>query len=67
MIDLLKVSARFDHNHENVFSPEAIIEYCDSIVSQTSDQDAQRTALSKKANALLQLGQEQKAIDIFQA
>jgi hypothetical protein len=67
MIDLLKVSARFDHNHENVFSPEAMIEFCDSIVSQTSDQDAQRTALSKKANALLQLGQEQKAIDIFQA
>ena len=33
MIDLLKVSARVDHNHENVFSPEAMIEYCDSIVT----------------------------------
>ncbi|MDO6430320.1 CRTAC1 family protein [Flavitalea sp. BT771] len=66
MIDLLKVSARYDHNHENVFSPEAMIEYCDSLLSNTSDDDARRKALSKKANALMQLGEEQKAIDIFQ-
>jgi hypothetical protein len=66
MIDLLKVSARFDHNHENVFSPEAMIEYCDSILSKASDDNARRAALSKKAGALLQLGQEQKAIDIYQ-
>lgn len=66
MIDLLKASARFDHNYENVFSPEAIIEYCDSILSNTSDEDTRRKAFSRKANALLQLGQEQKAIDIFQ-
>jgi len=66
MIDLLKVSARFDHNHENVFSPEAMIEYCDSIVSNTSDEDARTKALSKKANSLMQLGEERKAIDILQ-
>ena len=66
MIDLLKVSARIDHNPLNVFSPEAMIEYCDSIVSNTSDEEARIKALSKKANALLQLGQEQKGIDIFQ-
>src|SRR5947209_392453 len=45
MIDLLKVSARIDHNHENIFSTEALV---------------------KKANALLQLGEEQKAIDILE-
>jgi hypothetical protein len=66
MIDLLKVSARYDHNRENVFSPEAIITYCDSVLGNTSDEEAQMKALSKKANSLLQLGEEQQAIDIFQ-
>jgi len=66
MIDLLKVSARIDHNHGNIFSPEARIEYCDSVLTDNPDENARRTALSKKANALLQLGREQAAIDIFQ-
>ena len=66
MIDLLKVSARYEHNHENIFSPEAVIAYNDSILSKASDEDARRTALSKKANALLQSGEEQQAIDILQ-
>ena len=66
MIDLLKVSARFDHNHENVFSPEATIEYCDSILKNGPGQDEQAKLLTRKANALLQLGEEQKAIEILQ-
>lgn len=66
MIDLLKVSAKIDHNHENVFSPEAAIEYNDSILGNPSNDEARITALSNKAKALLQLGQEQKAITIFQ-
>ena len=66
MIDLLKVSAKFDHNHENVFSPEAVVEYCDSVLKNAPGGEARREALSRKANALLQLGEEQKAIDIFQ-
>jgi hypothetical protein len=66
MIDLLKESAKIDHNHENVFSPEAVIEYCDSILQHDPSEDARKEALSKKGNAFLQLGEEQKAIDIFQ-
>ncbi|HVU94298.1 MAG TPA: FG-GAP-like repeat-containing protein [Puia sp.] len=66
MIDLLKVAAKADHNHDNVFSPEAMIEYCDSLLGQDPNQDARDEALSRKANALLQLGEEQKAIGIFQ-
>jgi len=66
MINLLKVSAREDHNRENVFAPEAMIEYCDSILQNGGEDNVRRTALSKKANALLQLGKEQKAIDIYQ-
>ena len=65
MIDLLKVSAKTDHNHNNVFSPEAMIEYCDSLLDQNPNEEARSEALSRKANALLQLGEEQKAIDIF--
>jgi len=66
MIDLLKQSAKFDHNHENVFSPEAVVEYCDSILSRHPGEDAQRDALSRKAGALLELGEEQKAIAILE-
>jgi len=66
MIDLLKTAAKFDHNHNNPFSPEAMIEHCDSILSNTSDPYARTPALIRKANAFQQLGQEQKAIDIYQ-
>ena len=66
MIDLLKVSARFDHNHENVFSPEAMIEYCDSVLGNASDDNARSAAMGQKAKAFLELGEEGKAIDIFQ-
>jgi len=66
MIDLLKASAKTDHNHENVFSPEAKIEYCDSILNTDLGEDVRIATLEKKANSLLQLGEEQKAIDIYQ-
>jgi VCBS repeat protein/ASPIC/UnbV protein len=66
MIDLLKVSAKTDHNHENVFSPEAMIEYCDSILGSEPGDEARQQALSRKADAFLKLGEEQKAIEIFQ-
>ncbi|HTR29569.1 MAG TPA: CRTAC1 family protein [Puia sp.] len=66
MIDLLKAAAKFDHNRENVFSPEAMIEYCDSILNSSPGEAAKREALGRKANALLQLGEEQRAIDIYQ-
>ena len=66
MIDLLAISARYDHNPENVFSPEAMIESCDSILNTSPAEEIKIKTLVKKANALLQTGQEQKAIDIDQ-
>src|SRR5690348_536568 len=66
MIDLLKESAKADHNHENVFSPEAVIEYCDSVLNTDVGEDVQIKMFDKKAGALLQLGEEQKAIDIYE-
>jgi tetratricopeptide (TPR) repeat protein len=66
MIDLLKEAQRNFQNPENVFSPEAVVKYTDSIIQHSSDDDAITKALNRKANALLELGEEQKAIDIFQ-
>ncbi len=66
MIDLLKISEENDYNAENVFSPNAIIESCDSILHNASDEELKMKTLGRKANALLQTGQEQKAIDIYQ-
>jgi tetratricopeptide (TPR) repeat protein len=66
MIDLLKIAAKNDHNAANVFSPEAMIEQCDSLLNANPNEDQRSAALGKKANALLQLGEEQKAIDIYE-
>jgi len=66
MIDLLKEAQRNYQNPENVFSPESVVKYTDSIINNSSDEDAITKALDRKANALLELGEEQKAINIFQ-
>lgn len=66
MIDLLKTAAAYDDNADNVFAPQAIIRRCDSLINNFTDKDSIAKARYNKANALLQLGEEQKAIDIFQ-
>ncbi len=66
MIDLLKTAEKYDHNPGNIFCPEAMVKSCDSILHNSSNNDVLMQALNKKANALLQLGEEQKAIDIYQ-
>ncbi|SFP68024.1 Repeat domain-containing protein [Parafilimonas terrae] len=66
MIDILKAKEKEYNNPNNLFSPSALIKLCDSVLNNTSDKEMIFQALNKKANALLQLGEEQKAIDIFQ-
>src|SRR5215831_16730006 len=66
MIDLLKATEKYENNPANIFSPEAIVTFCDSVINNTSDKNAVTEALNRKAGALLQLGEEQKAIDIYQ-
>lgn len=65
MIDLLAQANEKFNSPENIFCPEAVVKLCDSILENTSDQDMQMQALNKKANALMQLGEEQKCIDIL--
>lgn len=65
MIDLLKEAAAYDNNPNNVFSAEAVLKSCDSIINNSPDRNAVVQALSKKANALLQLGKEPDAINIY--
>jgi tetratricopeptide (TPR) repeat protein len=66
MIDLLKNAEKNYQSPANVFSPEAVVKYSDSIIHNSSDKDVVTKARNNKANALLELGEEQKAIDIFQ-
>ena len=66
MIDLLKEAEKYNNNPANVFAPEAIVRSCDSILNASSDPETQMKALHTKAGAYLNLGQEQKAIDIYQ-
>ncbi|HTI91892.1 MAG TPA: CRTAC1 family protein [Puia sp.] len=66
MIDLLLAAKNYDNNPENIFSPEAKIRFCDSVLNNPSNNDAILKALRDKANALLQLGDEKDAIVLFQ-
>src|SRR5450631_3556612 len=66
MIDLLKTEEQDFIQPDNVFCPEASVKYCDSIIDNSSNKDEVIRAFVRKANALLQLGEEQKAIDIFE-
>ena len=65
MIDLLKVAEKQQNSPDNVFCPEAVVKFCDSLVDHSAKKEVVMQALSRKGNALLQLGEEQKAIDIF--
>jgi len=67
MIDLLKAAEKYEYNRNNIFSPGAVINFCDSVIDNSSDENALTEALSRKANALLQLGEEQQSIDILEA
>jgi len=66
MIDLLKDAQITDDNPGNVFAPQALVRSCDSILNTSPREDVRADVLEKKANALLQLGEEKKAIDIYQ-
>lgn len=67
MIDLLKQSKIAFYNPENPFSPEAVVNYADSVTQNSSDENLKTKVLTRKAHALLELGEEQKAIDAYQA
>lgn len=66
MIDLLKAAEKYENNPQNIYCPEAIIRYSDSILGHSSGEAEMNKASYNKANALLQLGEEQKAIKIYE-
>jgi tetratricopeptide (TPR) repeat protein len=66
MVDLLKKIEKNNNKPENMFSPESVVKFSDSIINNSSDEEVLIKAMNNKANALLQLGEEQKAIDIFE-
>jgi hypothetical protein len=62
--DGLKVA----YNRENPFCPQAQLDFCDSVLSQPSTSASMTMYFQYgKAIALVKLGEEKKAIDIFQA
>ena len=67
MIDLLQKAAEFETNPQNPFCPEAILKYSDSVINSSSSADEVFRACINKGNAFLELGEEQKAVDFFEA
>jgi hypothetical protein len=65
MVDLLKEAEKNYNSPDNVFSPDAVVKYCDSILKNSSDENEKIKALNRQAKAFLELGQEQKTIDIY--
>lgn len=65
MIDLLAVTAKKMANYQNSFSAESKLAYYDSILRSGNPALAELTKLNTGA-AYLELGEEQKAIDIWE-
>jgi hypothetical protein len=66
MINILESIDKSEDNPDNTFAPEASLRFYDSLL-KTSPAPADVMKFKyRKANALLELGQEQKAIDVFQ-
>lgn len=65
MITLLESAAKYESNPENIYCPEAMIKLCDSILNNSFTDTDLIKAKYNKANALLQLGEEQQAADIY--
>ena len=65
MVDLLQTQAKFENDPKNPYCPQAIVNHADSVLQSSVGTDDAVHALYAKANALLELGEEQKAIDIY--
>ena len=66
MIQLLQVANEYDYNSKNIFAPDANMEFYDSILNRSLNQEQLLNAWYGKAEALLQLGEELKAIEIYE-
>lgn len=66
MIDLLQECVKYENNPQNIFCPEAVIRFSDSILDASSNPDEIFQTKNDKAIALLRLGEEQKAINIYE-
>src|ERR1044072_631468 len=66
MISLLAGIAATENDFHNTFAPEAKIKFCDSLLKASAVYADSATALFGMANTLLELGQEEKAITIFE-
>ena len=65
MIDLLQAKDNYENNPENSFYPDAVLRYNDSMLKASAAGDVMKFKYAK-ATALLQLGQEQKAVAVFE-
>ena len=66
MIDLLRSTDKYEDNQENIFSPEAVLKFTDSLLAATPANADIIEIKYRKAMALLQLGEEQKSVDVFE-
>ena len=66
MINLLQSADKYEDNPENIFCPEAILRYSDSLLNASPVGIDPMKVQSAKAIALLQLGEEQKAVDVLE-
>ena len=67
MISLLSTIAATENDHRNSFAPEAKLKHFDSLLKVSVLYADSATAQYGRASALLELGEEEKAIAIFEA
>ncbi|HEY4327351.1 MAG TPA: FG-GAP-like repeat-containing protein [Mucilaginibacter sp.] len=65
MVKLLQQQNEFETNVTNPYAPTAVLKHLDSLIDNAANRPDLFQLYIKKANALLQLGQEQKAVHIL--
>jgi hypothetical protein len=66
MINLLQSTDKYEDNAGNKFCPEAVLRFADSVLNNPSGNIDVMNVLHQKEIALLQLGEEQKTVDILE-
>jgi len=66
MVDLLRSIVKYEDNPENYFSPETVLKFTDSLLKASPSGSEELKLKYRKALTLLQLGEEQNAVDLLE-
>jgi hypothetical protein len=65
MVEMLQAQFKFESDPKNPYCPQAVISHADSVIALSGNSSEGVAMMYAKAEALLELGEEQKSIDVY--